>query len=105
LENQSEAKHAFLDRLFENQSHFYCPLKLRGSFSNFETTTDPDLGRAAPGKHSLISQPARELMKRVGLELHIISHTNSPHFVLFDVEDANGKIKSEGEDARIRTVT
>ena len=34
-------------------------------------------------------------MKRVGLELHITSHTNSSHFVLFNVEDANGKIEAK----------
>ena len=31
-------------------------------------------------------------MKRVGLELHIISQKNSSYFVLFNTEDANGKI-------------
>lgn len=82
---------ALLDKLVENQSHSYYLLKLGGSFSDFETSTD----RTLAGKHSLISQLARELMKRVGLELHITSQTDSPYFVLFNVEDANGKIKAK----------
>jgi hypothetical protein len=34
-------------------------------------------------------------MKRVGLELHLISQANSPYFVFLNIEDANGKIKAK----------